>query len=815
MKNISFFLFALIWFKAGLLFGGNTSLVKPSINNKPILFIENKGQVADPAGNQIQGIKYYIHQPGMKIYFKAGLISFNFSRIETMDGSGSEATGSRIPIPNSKGVNKFNLSKRPPPGIKIKTADLKLVGANSKCVIISSDQQEYYENFYLGHLPEKGIVKLNAFKTITYKNIYSNIDMIFEINTGGIEYKFMIYPGGNVEDIKMKWEGITPVFDSKKFRINYKINNDFAIHESGLSACQAHKKIKMSYRLKNNAIGFITSNYDKRKPLIIDPELQWSAYYGGSGDEEGRGLATDADNNIYMTGWTASTNLATDGSSFGGNYDAFITKFNSEGKILWATYYGGDDVENSFSIAIDKSGMVYICGSSASANGIATKGAYQEKLAGFTDGFIAKFNRDGVRQWATYFGGPKDDQALGISVDAHANLFVTGFTLSNKGIATPGAYNTQYGGGRDNGFLAAFDSSGSIRWSTYYGGNQNDYSFAVVADVFGYVYITGTCSSATGIATSGAFRTGVGGWYDGFIAKFSNAGALIWGSYFGNGGDDECTAIVADTSGNVYITGNTSSDSGIATSGAHQTTYLGGVKGYDVFLSKISGEGKIVWSTYYGGNEDDFAWGMAIGHDQDISITGYTYSNNGIAIAGAYQSVNAGMGDAYIAKFRPDGNLDMGSYYGGTNMDLGYAVTVNNPGEVYIAGVSSSKTGIANPVTNSDTLWGSSDCFLAKFGNQPSGIKPPILNITSISISPNPVLRDVTVEYNLVEANQVKMEIFDLEGKFCGTLAEDNLQMAGFHSISIHLDSYHLKPGIYYLNIIAGNNFTSRQLLKL
>ncbi len=539
-------------------------------------------------------------------------------------------------------------------------------------------------------------------------------------------------------------------------------------------------------------------------------KLNWSTYFGGNGDEEGRGLVTDASGNVYLTGWTTSTGISTDGSLFSGVYDAFLSKFSDDGKLLWTTYFGGSNMENAFGIAIDKFGGIYICGSTASTNGIATNGAYQTKPGGFTDAFLAKFSSNGTHVWSTYFGGEEDDQASAIAVDSFANIYITGFTLSTTGIATTGAYNTHYGGGRDNGFLAKFDSAGSIKWATYYGGNQNDYSSVVTADNLGNVYIAGYCSSSNGIATAGAFRTSVGGFYDGFLAKFTDSGALQWGTYFGNNGDDECEGICTDTMGNVYITGNTSSDSGIATNGAYQTSYSGG---YDVFLAKFGGNGALKWCTYYGGTGNDFTWNMDMGRDQDISITGYTDSQTGIANSGAYQVSEAGMNDAYAAQFDQDGNLAWASYFGGTDNDNGYAVNADQSGNVYISGVTSSTSGIATPGAYSDTLNGSTDAFLAKFSSLASGIKKVLEYPGTIQVFPNPVSDLVTIAYTQNKTSFVRAELFDITGKSI-TVLEDHTQSEGSHSYILDTNTLGLKTGVYYLRLSMNYGISYATIIK-
>jgi len=542
--------------------------------------------------------------------------------------------------------------------------------------------------------------------------------------------------------------------------------------------------------------------------------LTWSKYVGGNGDEEGRAVAFDKEKNVYITGWTSSSqDFATQGayqSIFGGFYDAFLAKYSPEGTLIWCTYFGGSENENSYGIAIDGSDNIYICGSTPSQDGISSTNAYQKNLNGFTDAFLAKFSPDGKRLWSTYFGGPEDEEALGITIDAHSHIYITGYTSSQSGIATPGSYQPVYSGERNKAFLAKFDSSGSIIWATYFGGPKNDYTFAVATDINENVIIVGTASSTTGIATKGAFRSVVGAYYDGFVAKFSASGNLTWATYFGNNGDDECTAVCTDDSGNIYITGNTSSDSGIATAGAFQSQYHGGGHGYDVFLAKISGSGALLWATYYGGTGDDFAWGMDIDKNRNVSIAGYTYSTDYITTTDAYQKNQKGEGDAYIATFDPYGKLKYGTYLGGDSMDYGYGIKADEAGNIMLAGTTSSKTGISQ----NGNLSGSSDAFLAIFSDLSSGVEPSPSSQYSIMVSPNPFSGKIDIRFSLNMPGRVVIDLCSATGMHIADLSNE-IHLSGYNLFEYDCTPLKLAPGCYYLLVRTGNTVLCNKLIKI
>ena len=318
---------------------------------------------------------------------------------------------------------------------------------------------------------------------------------------------------------------------------------------------------------------------------------QWGTYFEGNGNA----CTTDASGNIYIVGLTNSTSgIATAGAHqtvMSGSGDAFLVKFNSSGVKQWGTYFGGSytlasGMETGLSCATDALGNVYMTGHTPSTSDIATAGAHQTIYGGSsTDAFLVKFNSSGVIQWGTYYGGEGVDIGYSCATDASGNVYMAGDAqqqnLPASGISTIGAHQSAYGGGYSDGFLVKFDSNGLRQWGTYYGGSLLDVSFSCATDASGNVYMSGNTQSSAGIATSGAHQTTVN---DAFLVSFNSSGVRQSGTYYG-GIKNVCTS---DASGNVYMTGYTQSNSGIATAGAHQTA--NGNNGYsDAFLVKFNG----------------------------------------------------------------------------------------------------------------------------------------------------------------------------------------------------------------------------------
>ena len=233
-------------------------------------------------------------------------------------------------------------------------------------------------------------------------------------------------------------------------------------------------------------------------------------------------------------------------------------------------------------------GNLLIGGYTYSTTSIATSGAYQTTYAGDIDALIVKFNQSGGRLWGTYFGGTYEEFCYGITLDVGQNIIICGSTNSSTGIATSGTFQTTYAGNTVDAFVEKFNSSGYRTWGTYFGSYGVEYCYGVTTDPLGNILITGASTSSS-ITSSGAFQATFGGGYDdAFIAKFSPMGARLWSTFYGGSGYDRGISIATDISGNILVTGWTSSASGIASTGAYQTTYGGDD---DIFVVSFSPTG--------------------------------------------------------------------------------------------------------------------------------------------------------------------------------------------------------------------------------
>ena len=511
-----------------------------------ISFTENKGQISDQNYNPRPDVLFSGETNGLTFHIRKDGISYQTSRVDSW-----KQQDENLP----EGMREEGKTDSVPDQMTIYRTDINWLGFNKDYTIESGEAKAGFNNYYLPSCPE-GAMNVKSYTDVTFKNLYTGVDVKWYEKNGELEYDFIVAP--NTDYTKISWEikgadRIT-IGENGQLIIETPLGN---IEEQAPIAFQGETIVEAAWKIDGNKIGFQLGSYNENEVLIIDPVVRlWGTYYGGSRYEYESSCATDASGNVYLAGRTSSTTgIATTGAhqtTFGGSwsYDAFLVKFNSSGVRQWGTYYGGTASDLGHSCATDASGNVYLAGNTSSTTGIATTGAHQTRSGGDYDAFLVKFNSSGVRQWGTYYGGPRGDDGYSCATDASGNVYLAGRTFSTSRIPTTGAHQTTSGGGSDDAFLVKFNSSGVRQWGTYYGGTGREIGHSCATDASGNVYLAGRTSSTTGIATTGAHQTTSGGSYDAFLVKFNSSGVRQWGTYYGGTAYDLGHSCATDASGN-------------------------------------------------------------------------------------------------------------------------------------------------------------------------------------------------------------------------------------------------------------------------
>ncbi|MBN1867426.1 SBBP repeat-containing protein [Candidatus Sumerlaeota bacterium] len=360
--------------------------------------------------------------------------------------------------------------------------------------------------------------------------------------------------------------------------------------------------------------------------------MLWATYFGGSEWDGPQEPAVDAGGNIAFQLTTTSDDIPTRNAydsqrnPGGSGLDAFVAKFSASGEYLWGTYLGGSGSEYGHVAAFDQDGNVYAMGITNSDDFPTPGGAYTAR-PGQYDVYLTKFSPSGAVLWSTYLGGSvsENNQAglFGdyIATDDDRNVYLVGSTNSPDFPIVGGPYATHAGGDTDV-FLVKFSASGTHLWSTYLGGNGDDYPYGLCVDDAGNLGAVGSTSSSD-FPTSGSVDTALNGPDDAFVTVFSASGALRWSSYLGGdstSGGEQASGALFDSEANVYVTGTTrSADFPIVGWGPRS---LYGES--DVFFAKFGPSGALLRSTLIGAEGEDFQATLSRGANQSVWLSGHT-----------------------------------------------------------------------------------------------------------------------------------------------------------------------------------------------
>jgi hypothetical protein len=742
MNTFSLSVTAACFMLLGRLFGQSNQI--PDL--KPVMgFMENKGQVADQYFNPRLDVLFAGTDGKMAFHVRNNGISYQLHRVDARQQNRDLRT---------PGAKQEVLQQ------SVYRVDVNWLNTNTAPIAVPDSELPGLQHFYMAQCPA-GALNVKTYSGVTFKNLYQGIDLHYYEKNGQLKYDYVVAPFADYSKIALEINGATIIRkESGEIILRTPLGD---VEEGQPLVFQNGRSLPARWVVNENKLSFDIGNYDPAYELLIDPVTRlWGTYFGGSDVDEVSKVAADATGNIYLSGNSQSTGngiIATAGAHqlvFGGVQDAFLVKFNASGVRQWSTYYGGAGTEYGSACAADASGRIYLAGYTTSSVGIAiaTPGSHQPAYAGNPDAFLAHFNSNGIRQWATYYGGNYNDYATACMTDASGNIFMAGYTATNGGtaIATPGSQQAVHGGAVSDydAFLVKFDANGNRLWGTYYGAAATEYGNACATDALGNVYLAGftqsTPAGGSEVATIGAHQVNLGGFSDAFLVKFNPSGVRLWGTYYGGAGDDVGNACISDAAGNVYLAGYTQSSTGniIATNGSHQSAFGGDI---DAFFVKFNPAGVRQWGSYYGGSGIDIGASCAVDNAGYLYFSGETKSSGAglIATANGFQLNASGGFDAFLVQFNAAGQRLWGSYYGGFGDDYGYSCVADQTANIYLAGTTGSgdANAIATQGSHQPVFGGINDGFAARFAcaqgnptvsaNNPGCVGSPINFTTAVS----------------------------------------------------------------------------------
>src|SRR6202162_1874629 len=700
----------------------------------PLYFIENRGQLDSR-------VAYYVQGRDTTLYFTAE----GMTLVQTEQQHGENGVAGRL----EKASLRRGIPQMPDPGSR-RIIKLDFVGANPNPKIGATDPTPAVVSYFKGP-KENWQAGLSTYGSIVYSDLWPGIDLVYFGTAHPLKYTLLVKPGADPAQVRLSYRGARDVRlnDAGQLEVEtpagvLRDDRPYAYQEVE----GRRMEIGAGYSLDRvsaggpHRYGFALGSYDRSKPLVLDPAVfVYCGYIGGSGSEQGNAVAVDSSCNAYITGVTGSNEFSSafpvkvgPDLTYNGFGDAFVAKVNADGTALvYCGYIGGngDDVGNG--IAVDSSGNAYVTGytSSTEATFPVTVGPDLTFNRGLYDAFVAKVNAAGTALvYCGYIGGGGDDRGIGIAVDSSGNAYVAGDTNSTQTTfpVTVGPYLT-YNGGVYDAFVAKVNAAGSaLLYCGYIGGSVQDRGRDIAVDSSDKAYVAGTTQSSetTLPVTVGPDVTYNGGG-DAFVAKVNAAGtALLYCGYIGGNHADQGHGIAVDSSGQDYVTGQTTSTQAtFPVTVGPDLTYNGLT---DAFVAKVNAAGTaLVYCGYIGGSNEDDGYGIAVDTSGNAYVTGRTDSTEATfpVTVGPDLTYKGGLFDAFVAKVNAAGTALVYCGYIGGNGDFeqGLGIAVDSSGNAYVTGETNSSEATFPVTVGPDlTFNNGSEAFVAKIG---TGGEPP------------------------------------------------------------------------------------------
>lgn len=616
-------------------------------------------------------------------------------------------------------------------------------------------QSSDHVNFYYPHCSE-GVTDVHGYDRIVYENYFEDIDLHVTSNSTWHKFFFVLHPNADANDLELEFQGqdqIAIVNNALQLSLNQR---NFEIPQATAYQCNANGNITSSSWLPsfvnagNGIVQFNVGSYNTSEYLILEfafpvvtnsappfnGNLKWSTFYGGNNSDIGQDVRTDAQNNVYKSGDTRSTNfpstIATVTSTSISN--GFVTKFDDGTYRQWSTFFGGSKNEELYKLVVLNNHIV-TAGRSTSTNApINDSGlgyyATSNATSGSGDIHILKLDKsNGTLIHGTYLGnGGFANNLIGdIELDNNSNIYITG----RKTIPLWGNNNSNLG----DGFIAKLDEDLVPIWSTMLGTSSGSQFFptAIAINSSGDMIIGGNCSDNTLTPqlhpnNANSYNSAYGGGIqDAFLMNLSsNSNTIQWATYLGGSDFERLEDIEIDLSDNILVCGQTeSSDFYTYSTSPFLSTSLNGDS--DGFISKFSSTGGEINSSYIGSTTDGSVNAITLDYLGNAYYTGFAEGGiSTIPYPGNYYSSNAIsplIGDAFILLMNTINSPDWITYFGGNSNDVGLGITISDNHYLYLVGQSGSNSSFPwrDPLPNDQSNWyvntlsNIGDVFISKF----------------------------------------------------------------------------------------------------
>jgi hypothetical protein len=603
---------------------------------------------------------------------------------------------------------------------------MRLDGSRASAALTGEDRLPGVVNYLLGNDPSKWLTGVPTFGRVTYTGVYPGIDLTYYGSGQRLEFDFDLAPGADPHSIRLRFDGARSLrLDKDGSLVIAAAHGQVSFQKPAFyqpSGKHGRQPVEGAFRIvSRRTVAFTLGRYDRTKPLVIDPILNYSTYFGQSG--QAYAITVDAAGEAFVAG-SANAGMPTTAGiepnlptkALPSDTSAFVAKLNSSGTaVVYCTYLGGSKSDVAYGVALDAAENAYVGGWTFSADFPVTAGAFQTiNHAANGAGFVAAINSTGTALvYSTFLSGSQQTEITGVAADSVGEAFVTGDTYDLDFPTTAGAYQSSPKADPDEdpeGFITKLNAAGTgLIYSTYIGGSGGDYPGAITLDANGDAYIAGYTESSDFPTTQGAFQTAMKHGWTGFVTQVNPSGsALVYSTFLGGSRMDGVQAIAVDSSGDAYVTGYANSDDFPVTSGVFQPKLnLGSFAlAENAFITRLNSTGTaLVYSTYLGGSKngtggaaEDAGVGIAVDGSGNAYVTGATPDIDFPVTQGAFESqnlaqLNSADGATFLTKINPTASQILYSTYfsgsgdnSGETCDCASGIALDPAGNVYLAG---------------------------------------------------------------------------------------------------------------------------------
>ena len=658
-------------------------------------------------------------------------------------------------------------------------------------------------NYFRGKHSNEWRLNVPTYSTVRIPQVYDGIDIVYSFDGANPRYDFHVQPGIDPGKIILNFTG-AEASAGKDGALSIKTRfgsiEHGKIHAFQYDASGSKVTVPCSFIKSERGFVFSLASYDKNKTLIIDP-LVYSTYLGNAGTDAINGVVIDNAGNVVAAGSTETEDLPVITGSYdtqyNGGIDGVVIRYSPQlQNVISLTYLGGggDDIINA--VAIDFNGGIFVGGETGSTN-FPLSTSWKDAFKAGIDGFVAKLSSNGSQLvYSSYIPGSLDERVLAIAARPTGELLVGGVTNSSDYPRDNGAYQNLKKALTD-GFMMEFRPSGSlINFASFIGGDGDDRVTGVGYDPsYNAIFIAGT--TGQGIA-NGAYPT-IGTWPnidnsrrpwdntfnqkdDGFVAKFgisgthSSANTQFLG-YLGGNGNDRITGLTPLDDGTVVVCGETDFGTGLTTSFPIVGTNASSKGGLDIFVSRISSNGRVlVNSGVFGtaGTESATAVDFIPGTSQ-ILLSGWTsskdFSSNNIGSKNPDGGYGGGPKDGVVMKLTNDlSEVIYSSYYGGTGEDIVKAIVETSRGDFFFGGVTTSPDLAMFQESNNSTPGTGTNGFLSKYAFGNLSMSSPSAFTT---VCPGSNMNFAWTKEGLIASELVSIQLSSDGGNTWNTVAKD------------------------------------------